>query len=153
MPVIRRWEAKDAAACRAILEAVLPAYGLKVDFEKTDRDLTDVEGTYLAKGGMFWVVEDAGRVVGMGGVEKKSPEVGEVRKMYFLPELRGKGFGRKLLDEIQAFARASGIKTLTLETASVLKEAIALYEKYGFRPDVSLLKTKRCDTAYRLELM
>lgn len=152
MPALRRWEPKDGAACRAILEAVLPAYGLEVDFEKTDRDLLDVEGTYFAKGGMFWVVEDGDRVLGMGGVERKAPEVGEVRKMYFLPELRGKGFGRKFLDEIAAFARANGMKTLTLETASVLKEAIALYEKYGFRADVSLLKTKRCDTAYRLDL-
>lgn len=153
-PRIRPFRAEDAAACRAILAEVLPAYGLKVDFDGTDRDLHDVEGTYLRPGGAFWVVEraDGGGIAGMGGLERVSPERGEVRKMYFLPELRGRGLGRRMLDLMAAFARANGIREITLETATVLKEAIRLYERYGFRPDPTLLHTTRCDVAYRLEI-
>lgn len=155
MPDVRPYRDDDAESCRALLETVLPAYGLKVDFDGTDRDLMDVRATYVKPGGAFWVIEDHdGSIAGMGGLERKGEhgEIGEVRKMYFLPELRGQGLGRAMLDRMTAFARENGIRTLTLETASVLKEAIRLYERYGFTPDPSLLRTKRCDLAYRLDL-
>ena len=154
MPRIRPYRSEDAAACRALLAAVLPEYGLKVDFEKTDADLHDVDGVYLATGGAFWLIEsdDGATLLGMGGVERTAPAVGEVRKMYFLRELRGQGFGRKMLDLIVEHARANGIRTLTLETATVLKQAVRLYEKYGFVSDPSLLHTCRCDVAYRYDV-
>ena len=150
MPEIRRFRAEDGAACRALVEAVLPAYGLKVDFNGADSDLVDVAKSY--DGGAFFVIEEKGALVGMGGARRLSPTRAEVRKMYFLPEIRGQGFGRKMLDEIVAFCRKEGIRTLTLETASPLEEAVRLYERYGFKRDDSLLETKRCDQAWRLDL-
>ncbi len=45
-----------------------------------------------------------------------------------------------------------GFKTMTLETATVLKEAIALYRSYGFKPYESTHLCWRCDQAYALEL-
>lgn len=154
MPRIRPYRAEDAEACRALLAAVLPEYGLKVDFEKTDSDLHDVEGVYLRKGGAFWVIEsdDGASLLGMGGVERTAPDTGEVRKMYFRKELRGQGFGRRMLDLIVEFARANGVRRLTLETATVLAEAVRLYERYGFVRDPSLLHTCRCDVAYRYDI-
>ncbi len=153
-PRIRPYAAGDAGPCRRILEVVLPAFGLNVDFEGTDRDLLDVDASYLAGGGAFWVVEapGSGRVIGMGGLHRVAPDTGEVRKMYFLPELRGRGFGRKLLDTAVGFARERGIRTLTLETASVLGDAIRLYERYGFTSAPELLRTKRCNLAYRYDV-
>lgn len=152
-PTIRLYEPRDAGGVRRLVEAVLPAYGLTVDFEGADADLADVPAHYGDAGGVFWVIEsDDGRLVGMGGLRRPESAVGEVRKMYFLPELRGKGFGRALLERMTAFARENGIRTLTLETASELQEAIRLYERFGFRPDPSLLRTKRCDMAYRFDL-
>lgn len=150
MPEIRRFRPEDGGACRALVEAVLPAYGLKVDFSAADADLVDVPKSY--EGGAFWVIEEDGRLVGMGGVRRLAKDRAEVRKMYFLPEIRGKGLGRAMLDAIVAFCRENGIRTLTLETASPLKEAVRLYERYGFKRDDSLLETRRCDQAWRLDL-
>lgn len=151
-PVVRLYEPRDAEGVKSLVAAVLPEYGLKVDFAGADADLVDVPAHYEKTGGAFWVIEDAGRLIGMGGLRRPEPLIGEVRKMYFLPELRGRGLGRALLDRMATFAREQGIRTLTLETASVLKEAVRLYENFGFTPDLSLLRTKRCDTAYRFDL-
>ncbi len=150
MPELRPFRPADAEACRELVAEVLPPYGLKVDFDGADADLVDIPKSYA--GGAFFVIEDGAHLVGMGGVRRLSADRGEVRKMYFLPEIRNQGYGRKMLDAIVAFCRANGIKTLTLETASALKEAIRLYERYGFRRDDSLLETERCDQAWRLDL-
>lgn len=49
-------------------------------------------------------------------------------------------------------AKDLGFKRVTLETASVLKEAIALYKRYGFVPCQSHHLSPRCNLAYLLTL-
>jgi putative acetyltransferase len=72
--------------------------------------------------------------------------------MYLRRDYRAKGLGRQLLEHALAEARRLGFGTITLETASVLKEAIRLYECYGFKPYVPTHLSCRCDQAYTLEL-
>ena len=72
--------------------------------------------------------------------------------MYLQKAYRGKGLGKFLLEDALSRARQLGFKTMILETASVLKEAIALYKNYGFveyQPDHM---SERCDQAYALDL-
>ena len=76
----------------------------------------------------------------------------ELRKMYLHRDYRGKGHGKRLLEHALAEARRLGFKTITLETASVLTEAILLYERYGFHPYQPPHLSPRCDQAYILEL-
>ena len=72
--------------------------------------------------------------------------------MYLLRDHRGRGLGKRLLDHALANARQLGFKTVILETASVLKEAITLYERHGFTPYHPDHLSTRCDQAYRLIL-
>ena len=65
---------------------------------------------------------------------------------------RGQGWGRRMLDHALAEARRLGFARMTLETATPLKEAIALYEKYGFRPFKPEHMVPRCDQAFELLL-
>ena len=71
--------------------------------------------------------------------------------MYLHPSIRGKGLGKKLLERIIKTARELGYLRVYLETASILKTAVHLYENAGFRP-VQERHTPRCDQAYVLEL-
>jgi putative acetyltransferase len=52
----------------------------------------------------------------------------ELRKMYLLPQARGQGLGRYLLNTMEAAIGQRGFTDIWLETASVLKEAVGLYE-------------------------
>ena len=60
--------------------------------------------------------------------------------------------GRLLLDDALFNARRMGFKRLTLETASVLVEAIKLYKSYGFVEYEPEHLSARCDQAFALEL-
>ena len=72
--------------------------------------------------------------------------------MYLHRDHRAKGLGKRLLEHALAEARRLGFQTITLETASVLKEAIRLYERYGFQPCTPAHLSCRCDQAYSLKL-
>ncbi|HLP20627.1 MAG TPA: GNAT family N-acetyltransferase, partial [Chitinophagales bacterium] len=56
----------------------------------------------------------------------------ELVKMYLLPDARGKGLGRALLEACFDFARQSGYQKVYLETMPELKAAVRIYEKLGF---------------------
>jgi putative acetyltransferase len=57
----------------------------------------------------------------------------ELVKMYLLPEARGLGLGKLLIEKALAFAREAGYQQVYLETMPELKKAVSVYEKFGFR--------------------
>lgn len=150
---IRAATNRDTDKIRDVVFQVLVEYGLKPDPEGTDADLKDIEGNYIKAGGVFEVVEtEDGRIIGTVGLFPKSAEVCELRKMYLMRETRGHGLGKQLLERMLATARTLGFRRMELETASPLKEAIALYQRYGFRPLECTHLASRCDRAFVLDL-
>ena len=144
---------QDREAIRTLVFGVLAEYGLKPDPDGTDSDLQDIERSYIAGGGMFDVLADeAGRVVGSVALFPLSRSICELRKMYLAAPARGLGFGRQLLENALSRARELGFARVVLETACVLREAVMLYESYGFRRYVPEHLAARCDTAYFLDL-
>jgi putative acetyltransferase len=151
--ICRDARAGDEPAIRAVVAHVLTEYGLSLDPVETDADLNDVVASYAAGGGVFRVlVDDADRIVGCGGLCRLSDSEAELRKMYVLPEARGHGHGRVLLDELLAAARARGFTRVVLETASVLKTAREMYQRRGFKVVERPHLASRCDQAFALEL-
>ena len=143
----------DFDAIRRIVATVLAEYGLACSPADADRDLVDIHASYFARGGIFDVAVDAGGgIVGCCGVYPIDPGTCELRKMYLLDSARGQGLGARLLRRAIAFARGQGFRRIELETASVLKDAIALYTREGFRPIERTRLAGRCDQAFAMEL-
>jgi putative acetyltransferase len=143
----------DRHTIEALVFSVLADYGLHGDPECTDRDLADLDGVYLKSGGTFDVlIDEAGEVVGSVGLARVSATTCELRKMYLAASVRGQGEGRRLLLHALARAQQLGFRRVELETASVLREAIALYVAHGFKPFTPVHLSPRCDCAYSLEL-
>jgi putative acetyltransferase len=152
-PRLRPATNADCESVRNLVFTVLGEYGLKPDPGCTDADLDDIEQSYLARGGVFHVLEEQdGSIIGSYGLYPTEPSVCELRKMYLHRDYRGQGLGRHLLEDALSHAKELGFRRVTLETASVLKEAIALYERYGFKPCKPQHLSCRCDQAYALEL-
>lgn len=150
---IRSATNKDCAGVQNLVFGILGEYNLTVETGGTDADIADIEANYLKRGGVFEVVEDAdGNLLGTIGLYPLDAETIELRKMYFDRRLRGRGVGKLMLERMIEKARALGFKRIYLETASILKEAIKLYEKYGFQPTAEGIHSARCDAAYFLEL-
>ena len=57
----------------------------------------------------------------------------ELVKMYLVPESRGLGIGRLLIEKCLAYAKHAGYEKVYLETLPELKKAIHVYEKFGFK--------------------
>lgn len=58
--------------------------------------------------------------------------VAEIKRMYVVPEQRGRGLARRILAELEDTAAAAGHDVLVLETGLMQPEAIALYESSGY---------------------
>jgi putative acetyltransferase len=152
-PRLRPATNTDGTQVVELVYTVLGEYGLQPDPQCTDADLKDIEQSYLQRGGVFYVLEEKdGAIIGSYGLYPIQAGVCELRKMYLHRDYRGQGHGRRMLEDALAKARQLGFGKITLETASVLKEAIRLYESYGFTPYRPEHLSCRCDQAYVLDL-
>jgi len=147
--LIRDWQEKDRNNAANILHSVLTEYGLPWLPNAADQDVIKVEEFYLTTGGEFWVVEKPEKVVGTAAYYpvKRGEKAVEIRKMYLLPEARGRGLGKYLLTQLEKTIAAKGFREIWIETASVLKEAVKLYESNGYQAALGV-ETPRCDRIY-----
>ncbi|MBN2315882.1 MAG: GNAT family N-acetyltransferase [Sedimentisphaerales bacterium] len=152
-PKLRLANNADRENITRLVFNVLKEYDLKPAPSSTDADLKDIKSSYFERGGTFLVLEAKdGSIVGAYGLYPMENQTCELRKMYLHKASRGQGLGKFLLEDALSRAKQLGFETMTLETASVLKEAIGLYKSYGFveyRPDHM---SDRCDQAYVLIL-
>ncbi|MCP5516111.1 MAG: GNAT family N-acetyltransferase [Verrucomicrobiales bacterium] len=143
----------DVPAVKRLVFKVLREHGLRPSPHGTDADLRDLEASYWRQGGRFDVLIDtAGRILGIVGLKPVNPTTVELRKMYLDAGIRGRGQGRRLLTHALRKARDLGFRRVELETASVLQQAVKLYERAGFRRFVSASLATRCDAAFALDL-
>ncbi|MBV8256460.1 MAG: GNAT family N-acetyltransferase [Actinobacteria bacterium] len=85
--------------------------------------------------GVFLVARaEDGAPLGCGGVARFDETRGELKRMYVVPEARGRGIGRELLVALEAEARALGYQGLVLETGTAQEAAIGLYASFGYAP-------------------
>jgi putative acetyltransferase len=152
-PRLRPANNEDCQKVKELVFGVLTEYGLKPDPASTDADIKNIRKSYFARGGAFYVLEDNdGSIIGAYGLYPIDRQTCELRKMYVHASRRGRGLGKLLLEDALSKAKRLGFKKMTLETASVLKEAISLYESYGFIQYKPEHMSARCDQAYLLEL-
>lgn len=135
---IRPIAASDDPAVAAVIRTVMPEFGADgPGFAIHDPEVGAMHGAYDRPGSAYFVVEAGGRVLGGGGVAplEGGPEgTCELRKMYFLPELRGRGAGRALLQRCLEAAAGLGYRSCYLETLTGMEAAQRLYRALGFTP-------------------
>lgn len=107
---------------------LLPLSPLEFQFKMTVEQMAESNTT------LFVARDETGRAVGMGALKVHSAELGEVKRMFTDPEVRGKRIGSALLEAIVALARDKNLPTLMLETGTGdgMAEAHRLYTRSGF---------------------
>lgn len=70
--------------------------------------------------------------LGCGAFKEYEENVAELKRMFVLPESRGKGVASAILAAIENWAKEEGFTSCILETSCRLENAIALYQKFGF---------------------
>ncbi|MFL5968608.1 MAG: GNAT family N-acetyltransferase [Gaiellaceae bacterium] len=82
--------------------------------------------------GQFFVAYLHGERIGCGAVKHHPGGKTDIKRMWIAPAARGLGLGRRLLEHLEACAKASGARVARLETGAVLTEALALYRSAGW---------------------
>ena len=102
-----------------------------------DPEVDDMYGAYPTEDSAFFVITLENKVLGCAGVGPLSgadKKTCELRKMYFVNELRGTGMGTKLLNLCMDEARRLSYEICYLETLEHMTHARHLYRKHGFEP-------------------
>lgn len=120
---------------RAYLTDIAARYlGRPVSAAEVDQALAAHPSADLAPpDGLFLVLRWQARPVGVVGLRLMSPDTGEVKRLYVVPEARRRGAGRLLLAALERAAADRGLRALRLDTRSDLVEARALYAACGYR--------------------
>jgi GNAT superfamily N-acetyltransferase len=82
--------------------------------------------------GVFLVGREDGRAIVCGGICRFDETRAELKRMYVVPDARGRGLGRELLVALEDEARALGYTGVVLETGERQQEAVGLYEAAGY---------------------
>ncbi len=82
--------------------------------------------------GAFLVAYVEGRAVACGAIRREDEHTAEIKRMYVVPEARGRGIGRAVLAALEAEGRRLGVARIVLETGERQLEALALYASAGF---------------------
>src|SRR6218665_3863504 len=91
---------------------LLPLSPLEFQFKMTVEQMAEPHTT------LFVARDESGRAVGMGALKVHSPELGEFKRMYTDPAVRGQRIGSKLLEAIVGLAREKNLAMLMLETGT-----------------------------------
>jgi putative acetyltransferase len=134
---LRKIEKRDNRGIAELIRSVFREFGIDrpgtVYFDPTTDDLYSL---FMESGSVYWIAEDGDRMIGGCGIYPTPglPEgYAELVKFYLLPEYRGKGIGRMLMEQNIESARNLGYNQLYLESMPELRKAIGMYEKAGFR--------------------
>lgn len=108
-------------------------HGLDARFEAgVARGLADAVERGWPGRGRLWAVERDGELAGSLALTHEGDGVGKVRWFLLVEELRGRGLGRALVEELIGEAEEAGLTGLRLETFSALRAAGHLYRSLGF---------------------
>lgn len=101
--------------------------GCVLDVENEEPELLDPEGAFAA----FWVLEDSGEILGTVGCKLEANKV-ELKKLYLDPEVRGKGWARRMVALVEGFAREHDVRIVELWTDTRFENAHGLYAHLGY---------------------
>jgi GNAT superfamily N-acetyltransferase len=115
----------------AMVEELVPLYG------RIDRPGMPAAGPeqFTSEAGGAFVVgfDDAGRPACGGGVKRLGEDVVELKRMYVVPELRGRGVAGELLAALEETARSLGYTRVRLDTGPKQQHAERLFRDAGYR--------------------
>jgi putative acetyltransferase len=135
--VLRQIEVKDNQQIAALIRAVFREFGVdRPGTVFTDPTTDHLYELFRHPRSVYWIAVVDGEMAGGCGIYPTEglPEgCTELVKFYLSTPHRGKGIGKKLMEQCFESARELGFAQIYLETFPELGKAVGMYEKAGFR--------------------
>jgi GNAT superfamily N-acetyltransferase len=127
---VRRMAGTDPAA-RELIDAMVREMQELYDERLGVVSPASPEGLSPPHGG-FLVLSEDGRALAGGGVRRFDERTCEIKRMYVVPDARGRGVGRELLAALESLARDLGYAVARLDTGAKQPGARRMYERAGY---------------------
>jgi len=135
--VIRDAAEADLVTVKRLFEAYAASLGVDLCFQGFADELAALPGAYAPPRGALLLALQDGATIGCVALRPLDDEngraIGEVKRLYVVPQARGARAGRALMDALLERARTLGYDTLKLDTLATMTSARALYASLGFR--------------------
>lgn len=128
---------KDIPTIRQLAHDSWPAaYGAILSPDQLDYMLSKIYNTEALAADMqkpttYTLISDGLDIVGFAAFGKITDDTAKLHKIYFLPQMQGKGFGKLTINKITASLKKSGVNFLQLNV-NRNNPAKLFYEKVGF---------------------
>ncbi|MFA6320687.1 MAG: GNAT family N-acetyltransferase [Candidatus Omnitrophota bacterium] len=138
MSAIRTFKKDDAEGVKSLILSILSK---EYPFDRSaysDSDLDKINDTYGGKRDSFFVIEEAGEIVGTAGVKEESHTEALLRRLFVGLKHRKKGYGTSLIDQAINFCRDKGYKKIYFRCTDRMADAMHLCIKKGFKETETL---------------
>lgn len=135
--IIREIKPEDNEQVKKVIQSVLVEMGVpKVGTAYEDASLNDMYSKYNQSRMAYFVVEEeGGKIIGGAGIApllNGDNKICELQKMYFMPEIRGKGAGASMMQTCLSYAKEQAYEKCYIETMPYMEQARKLYARSGF---------------------
>ncbi|MFW9827940.1 MAG: GNAT family N-acetyltransferase [Candidatus Thorarchaeota archaeon] len=118
---------------RAIFNEYANYLGISLDFQNFDEELRNLHEFYAPPEGCILLAFYEQKLVGCVGLRKFQGDICEMKRLYVRSKYRNKKIGYNLCFEVILKAKQIGYKHMRLDTLPIMKEAMNLYSKLGFK--------------------
>jgi ribosomal protein S18 acetylase RimI-like enzyme len=124
----------DIEVARRLFRAYAASLPFDLGFQNFAAELAGLPAPYVPPGGCLLVGRDgSAEAIGIVGLKPLAAGIAEIKRLYVVPEARGLGLGKALLDRAVEEARAREFKRVRLDSHRVsMGAAITLYRRLGF---------------------
>lgn len=144
---------EDVRDALALLKEYVDSLGFDLDFQDFENELAGYPGEYAPPGGCILLARDLeGEAVGCVSLRPIEPGICEMKRMYVVPGVRGRGLGRALAMGLIDQARRMGYAKMRLDTLASLEAANELYRSLGFE-EIGPYRHNPFDDAVFMELL
>lgn len=110
----------------------LSQFGASIGDPAMDKDIEQIENSYINSYGEFLVGILDGRTICMGAYRKIDNETAEIKRIRIEREFQGRGIGGLILSALEISAKEKGYKKIVLDTTGRQVPAQKLFEKHGY---------------------
>ena len=125
--------AADLDTARRLIRAYAASLTGTICVASHEDEMTHLAERYPSSEGGLWLATWNGQAVGCIALRQQQPGQAEIKRLYVVPEFRGRGLARRLMLTAFTSATALGYTSLYLDTLPLMEAAHGLYRSLGFR--------------------
>jgi GNAT superfamily N-acetyltransferase len=125
---------EDQARIARLMREYVEALDADIGFQDFESEHAGLPGKYARPEGVVLIAWKAVEAVGIIAYRPLERRICEMKRLYVLPQFRGKSLDRLLVEELIRDAKSHGYRRMVLDTLTSMRPAHALYSAMGFRP-------------------